>query len=154
MKILKHQPPKILKKQQSDNNNIPGSSSETSKTKTDPDQPDVDGDHPTNEDVIEKIERLTGITFRDPDVIRQRWKEEALEDENYVRDEPSLHLVTEANDSLGKRAATVSNILRNLSFVPGNEYELSKSAPFLAICGRLLLLNHWHPPRNAKKKKL
>merc|ERR1711994_184380 len=52
----------------------------------------------------------------------------------------------------GKRAATVSNILRNLSFVPGNEYELSRSAPFLAICGRLLLLKHWHPPRNAKKK--
>jgi AT-rich interactive domain-containing protein 1 len=137
------------KQQQSDNNN---SSESKTTTKTDPDQPDVDGDHPSNEDVIEKIERLTGITFRDPDVIRQRWKEEALEDENYVRDEPSLHLVTEANDSLGKRAATVSNILRNLSFVPGNEYELSKSAPFLAICGRLLLLNHWHPPRNAKKK--
>ena len=132
-------------KKQSDNNN----KSATSTTKTDPDQPD--GDDPT-EDIIEKIERLTGITFRDPDVIRQRWKEEALEDENYVRDEPSLHLVTEANDSLGKRAATVSNILRNLSFVPGNEYELSRSAPFLAICGRLLLLNHWHPPRNAKKK--
>merc|ERR1711994_277307 len=99
-----------------------------------------------SKDTIKKIGRLTGITFRDPDVIRQRWKEEALEDENYVRDEPSLHLVTEANDSLGKRAATVSNILRNLSFVPGNEYELSRSAPFLAICGRLLLLNHWHPP--------
>lgn len=129
---------------QSDNNN-----SSESKGGDQPD--DADQNHPT-EDIIEKIARLTGITFRDPDVIRQRWKEEALEDENYVRDEPSLHLVTEANDSLGKRAATVSNILRNLSFVPGNEYELSRSAPFLAICGRLLLLNHWHPPRNAKKK--
>ena len=105
-----------------------------------------------SEDIIDKIKRLTGITIRDPDLIRQRWKEEALEDENYVRDEPSLHLVSEANDNLGKRAATVSNILRNLSFVPGNEYELSRSAPFLAICGRLLLLKHWHPPRNAKKK--
>ena len=104
------------------------------------------------EDIIDKIKRLTGITIRDPDMVRQRWKEEALEDENYVRDEPSLHLVSEANDNLGKRAATVSNILRNLSFVPGNEYELSRCAPFLAICGRLLLFKHWHPPRNAKKK--
>lgn len=104
------------------------------------------------EDIIDRIKRLTGIVVRDPDAVRQRWKEEALEDENYVRDEPSLHLVSEANDSVGKRVVCVSTIFRNLSFVPGNEYELSENAPFLAICGRLLLLKHWHPPRNAKKK--
>lgn len=104
------------------------------------------------EDIIDRIKRLTGITVSDPEAVRQRWKEEALEDENYVRDEPSLHLVSEANDNLGRRAVCLSTIFRNLSFVPGNEYELSQSGPFLAICGRLLLLNHWHPPRNAKKK--
>lgn len=104
------------------------------------------------EDIIDRIKRLTGITVNDPEVVRQRWKEEALEDENYVRDEPSLHLVSEANDSIGKRAVCLSTIFRNLSFVPGNEYELSRCAPFMAICGRLLLLKHWHPPRNAKKK--
>lgn len=107
----------------------------------------------TKEDVIDRIKRLTGITIMNPDLIRQRWQEESLEDENYVRDEPSLHLISEANDSIGKRTVCVSTILRNLSFVPGNEYELSQSPGFLAICGRLLLLKHWHPPRNATKKK-
>ena len=104
------------------------------------------------EDIIDRIKRLTGITVKDPESMRKRWKEEALEDENYVRDEPSLHLVSEANDNIGKRAVCLSTIFRNLSFVPGNEYELAHCAPFLAICGRLLLLKHWHPPRNAKKK--
>lgn len=115
-------------------------------------EPAEDSDEEPKEDIINKIKRLTGITVRDPDLVRQRWKEELLEDENYVRDEPSLHLVSDANDSIGKRAVCLSTIFRNLSFVPGNEYELSNNGPFLAICGRLLLLKHWHPPRNAKKK--
>jgi len=114
-------------------------------------EPVEDGEEP-KEDIIDKIKRLTGISIRDPDLVRQRWKEELLEDENFVRDEPSLHLVSEANDSIGRRAVCLSTIFRNLSFVPGNEYELSQNGPFLAICGRLLLLKHWHPPRNAKKK--
>jgi len=46
----------------------------------------------------------------------------------------------------------ISTIFRNLSFVPGNDYDMSRKTSFLAICGRLLLLKHWHPPRNAKKK--
>ena len=104
------------------------------------------------EDIIDKVKRLTGIVIHDPEGFRNRWKEEALEDENYVRDEPSLHLISEANDNLGRRTVCLSTIFRNLSFVPGNEYDLSQSASFLAICGRLLLLKHWHPPRNAKKK--
>merc|ERR1719418_50445 len=115
-------------------------------------KPEPEDDEEPKEDIINKIKRLTGITVRDPDLVRQRWKEELLEDENYVRDEPSLHLVSDANDSIGKRAVCLSTIFRNLSFVPGNEYELSNNGPFLAICGRLLLLKHWHPPRNAKKK--
>lgn len=145
---VKIEPSSEQKEQQSDNNknSINKSSSNNADTEA------MEAETEPQEDIIDKIKRLTGITIRDPDMVRQRWKEEALEDENYVRDEPSLHLVSEANDNLGKRAATVSNILRNLSFVPGNEYELSRSAPFLAICGRLLLFKHWHPPRNAKKK--
>ena len=76
----------------------------------------------------------------------------AQEDENYVRDEPSLQLVSEANDNLGKRAVCVSTILRNLSFVPGNEYELSKCPGLLAIIGRLLVLHNWYPARPPKQR--
>ena len=96
-----------------------------------------------NEDIIDKIQRVTGIVFRDPAAARARWRDEALEDENYMRDEPSLHLTTESSDNLGRRAVCVSTIFRNLSFVPGNEFELSKNTTFLAIAGRLLLLHHW-----------
>lgn len=104
------------------------------------------------EDIVDKISRLTGIVLRDPDVARERWQEKMLEDECYMRDEPSLHLVNEGQDSIGRRAVCVSTILRNLSFVPGNDFEFSKNAAFLTIAGRLLLLFHWYPTRTAKQR--
>merc|ERR1712226_1284974 len=104
------------------------------------------------EDIVDKIQRLTGIVFRDPDAARKRWHSESLEDENYMKDEPSLHLISNCHDNIGKRAVCISTILRNLSFVPGNEYELSKSPGFLAIVGRLLLLHYWYPQRTNKQR--
>ena len=104
------------------------------------------------EDIVDKIQRLTGIVFRDPDAARKRWHSESLEDENYMKDEPSLHLISDCHDNIGKRAVCISTILRNLSFVPGNEYELSKSPGFLAIVGRLLLLHYWYPQRTNKQR--
>lgn len=104
------------------------------------------------EDIVDRIHHLTGIVLEDPGAARQRWNQESLEDENYVRDEPSLQLVSEANDNLGKRAVCISTILRNLSFVPGNEYELSKSPMLLAILGKLILLHHWYPTRAPKQR--
>lgn len=74
------------------------------------------------------------------------------EDEAYTRDESSLVLVTESQDNLGKRCVCVSNILRNLSFVPGNDLEFSKNPAFLKLVGKLLLLHHTHPPRAQKTR--
>ena len=105
-----------------------------------------------DEDVIDKIKRLTGIVFRDPDAMRQRLRDEALEDENHIPDDPSLSLVTETQDAIGKRVVCISTILRNLSFVPGNDFELARNANFLAICGRLLLLHFWYPKRTTKQR--
>ena len=107
---------------------------------------------PEPEDIVDKIHRLTGIALKDPDLARKLWNKVNLEDENYVRDEPSLQLVSETNDSIGKRAVCVSTILRNLSFVPGNEYELSKNPMLMAMLGKLLLLHHWHPARAPKQR--
>ena len=104
------------------------------------------------EDIVDKIRRLTGIVLRDPEAARRRWSEESLEDECYMRDEPSLHLVSESQDSLGRRAVAVSTILRNLSFVPGNEFEFSRNTTFLTIAGRLLLFCHWYPKRAPKQR--
>jgi AT-rich interactive domain-containing protein 1 len=104
------------------------------------------------EDIVDRIHRLTGIVLRDPDAARSRWQEESREDECYMRDEPSLHLVSESQDTIGKRVVCVSTILRNLSFVPGNEYEFSRNAAFLTIAGRLLLFCHWYPKRTPKQR--
>ena len=41
---------------------------------------------------------------------------------------------------------------RNLSFVPGNEFEFSRNTAFLRIAGRLLLFCHWYPKRAPKQR--
>uniref|UniRef100_A0AAR5PVU0 ARID domain-containing protein n=1 Tax=Dendroctonus ponderosae TaxID=77166 RepID=A0AAR5PVU0_DENPD len=75
-----------------------------------------------------------------------------FEDESYSRDESSLVLLTESQDNLGKRCVCISNILRSLTFIPGNETEFAKSISFLALVGKLLLLHHDHPPRTQKTR--
>jgi len=105
-----------------------------------------------DEDIVDRIHRITGIILRDPDLARKRWHQENLEEENHLRDEPSLHLISETHDNLGRRAACISTIMRNLSFVPGNEYDMSKNSGFLAILGKLLLLHHWYPRRPTKQR--
>jgi hypothetical protein len=127
--------------------------SNTDEIKPDRSENNADGtNQDPKEDIVDKIQRLTGIVFRDPDAARKRWRSESLEDENYMKDEPSLHLISDCHDNIGKRAVCISTILRNLSFVPGNEYELSKSPGFLAIVGRLLLLHYWYPQRTNKQR--
>lgn len=91
-------------------------------------------------------------TARDPARILKRRRISDYEDECYTRDEASLYLITESQDTLARRCVGISNILRNLTFVPGNELEFAKSQPFLSILGKLLLLNHDHLIR-AKKTR-
>lgn len=91
-------------------------------------------------------------TARDPARILKRRRISDYEDECYTRDEASLYLITESQDTLARRCVGISNILRNLTFVPGNESEFAKSQPFLSILGKLLLLNHDHLVR-AKKTR-
>ncbi|XP_013098119.2 trithorax group protein osa isoform X7 [Stomoxys calcitrans] len=92
-------------------------------------------------------------TIRDPALVLQRRRSSSsLEDECYTRDEASLYLVNESQDSLARRCICISNIFRNMSFVPGNESILAKSQRFLAVLGRLLLLNHEHLPRTPKNR--
>lgn len=74
------------------------------------------------------------------------------EDEAYTRDEASLVLITESQDNVGKRCVCISNIIRSLTFVPGNEGEFARNSTFLAIAGKLFLLHHEHPPRTQKTR--
>ncbi|MCI4382432.1 hypothetical protein PGIGA_G00014860 [Pangasianodon gigas] len=70
-----------------------------------------------------------------------------LEDEPHCPDEPPLCTKSSWQDSLTKRCICVSNIIRSLSFIPGNDTEMSKHAGLILILGRLLLLHHEHPER-------
>lgn len=83
---------------------------------------------------------------------RKRRALEDLEDESYNRDEPSLCTTSDAQDSLARRCICISSILRNLSFVPGNDTEMSKHSGFLLVMGRLLLLHHVHSPRKPPQR--
>uniref|UniRef100_A0A667Z762 AT-rich interaction domain 1A n=1 Tax=Myripristis murdjan TaxID=586833 RepID=A0A667Z762_9TELE len=70
-----------------------------------------------------------------------------LEDEPHSKDEGPLITLANWQDSLARRCICVSNIVRSLSFVPGNDHEMSKHPGLLLLLGRLILLHHRHPER-------
>ena len=70
------------------------------------------------------------------------------EDECQQRDESSLFLTSETQESVAARCLAASTVLRNFSFVPGNEAELA-CEPVLTLLGDLLQLHHRHPARAA-----
>lgn len=70
-----------------------------------------------------------------------------LEDEPHSKDETPLSSLSDWQDSLARRCICVSNIVRSLSFVPGNDLEMSKHPGLLLLLGRLVLLHHRHPER-------
>ncbi|KAK7866048.1 hypothetical protein R5R35_008556 [Gryllus longicercus] len=92
------------------------------------------------------------LNIRDPAGTLKRRRMSDYEDECYTRDEASLYLVTDTQDALARRCVCLSNILRNLTFVPGNEVEFAKNPTFLGLLGKLLLLHHEHPARTAKQR--
>lgn len=114
---------------------------------------------PVAEEVKEEpkeIEKPTGFdvksSIRDPAQTLKRLRVDDYEDECFSKDEASLQLTTDSQDSLVRRCLCLSTILRNLTFVPGNELEFARSATFLAILGKLLLINHEHPIRVKKQR--
>lgn len=70
-----------------------------------------------------------------------------LEDEPHSKDEGPLITLANWQDSLARRCICISNIVRSLSFVPGNDHEMSKHPGLLLLLGRLILLHHRHPER-------
>uniref|UniRef100_A0A3B4FIB4 AT-rich interaction domain 1B n=1 Tax=Pundamilia nyererei TaxID=303518 RepID=A0A3B4FIB4_9CICH len=71
-----------------------------------------------------------------------------LEDEPRCLDEAPLTTTSAWQDSLSKRCTCVSNIVRSLSFIPGNDLDMSRHPALVLLLGRLLLLHHVHPERN------
>lgn len=89
------------------------------------------------------------ISIRDGGGKRKRMDE--YEDECFTRDEASLGVVNESQDSLARRCLSLLNILRSLTFLPGNDVELGKSQTFLSLIGKLILLHHDHPLKTNSK---
>ena len=85
--------------------------------------------------------------------IKRRWEECEEESEAYQRDSASLCLITSQQEELAKRCVCLSNIFRSLSFVPGNDRELSAHHGLMLTLGRLLLLHHRHPKRKREQRK-
>lgn len=70
-----------------------------------------------------------------------------VEEESFRTEESTLSLRTESDDALSRRVMCISNILRGLSFVPGNDIEMFRHSGLLLILGKLLLLYHRHALR-------
>lgn len=70
-----------------------------------------------------------------------------LEDEPHSKDETPLCTILDWQDALTRRCICVSNIVRSLSFIPGNDVEMSKHPGLLLVLSRVVLLHHRHPER-------
>ena len=74
-------------------------------------------------------------------------QESIIEEQSCGKEDAPLCLRTECQDGVSRRCLCVSNILRGLSFVPGNDAEMSRHVGLLLIVGRLLMLHHKHAER-------
>uniref|UniRef100_A0A3Q3WMP7 ARID domain-containing protein n=1 Tax=Mola mola TaxID=94237 RepID=A0A3Q3WMP7_MOLML len=79
--------------------------------------------------------------------LQSRRNVKILEDEPHSKDETPLSTLSDWQDSLSRRCICISNIVRSLSFIPGNDLEMSKHPGLLLLLGRLVLLHHRHPER-------
>ncbi|XP_060722244.1 AT-rich interactive domain-containing protein 1B isoform X2 [Tachysurus vachellii] len=69
------------------------------------------------------------------------------EDEPLCWDEAPLSTAEDWQDELAKRCICISNIVRGLSFVPGNDADMARHPGLVLILGKLVLLHHEHPKR-------
>ena len=72
-----------------------------------------------------------------PDVIKE-------ESEIHQMEQLPLWSVPPSKELLRGRCLCVSNILRSLSFIPGNDLEFSQHAGMLMVLGQILMLHHNH----------
>jgi AT-rich interactive domain-containing protein 1 len=86
--------------------------------------------------------------FREPRKRKHDLFDDFEEEEAYQKDHPSLYPVEEYAEGLSRRCLVLSTLIRNLSFVSGNENELARHEGVMRVLSRLLLLNHEHPAKS------
>ena len=79
-----------------------------------------------------------------------------LQEEDEVFKEETLPLYSKScrRSYVQRRCLCISNILRSLSFIPGNDIEFSQHRGILVILGRILMLHHNHFLREHDKNPL
>lgn len=91
----------------------------------------------------------TGVAI---DQVKRKFDDSEEESESYRPDPPPLNLISDNHEELGARCVCVSNILRSLSFVPGNDRIMSADRGLLRVIGKLLSLHHCHPKRRRENR--
>lgn len=124
----------------------------TEADKTSPPVNDEEGKTDPETNVIERgatSHQENNRPFLSSSILTQKSEQSStiLEDEPHSKDEGPLIALADWQDSLARRCICISNIVRSLSFVPGNDHEMSKHPGLLLILGRLILLHHRHPER-------
>lgn len=118
---------------------------------------EAENDKPTSETTDETTERRCSTTdigdhypkIRPCDQERylQSLQRPPIEDESYELEEAPLVSGGDYHESIKARVLTVSNLIRNLTFVPGNDVEMVKHPGLLLVLSRLILLHHRHVER-------
>ncbi|XP_018024844.1 trithorax group protein osa [Hyalella azteca] len=80
-------------------------------------------------------------------VVNKKRPVQEVEEESWSPDEASLCVTSEAKDWLARRVLCLGTVLRNLSFIPGNDEIMGKNPAMMALLGRTILLHHEHPSR-------
>lgn len=75
------------------------------------------------------------------------------ESEVHMKEELPLWSVSPAQEQLQSRCQCISNILRSLTFVPGNDVEFCQHPGALIILGKLLMLHHHHVMHSKDKRR-
>jgi AT-rich interactive domain-containing protein 1 len=78
-------------------------------------------------------------------------KVELVEENEIIRQEVlPLCNVSPQREAIQRRTLSLCNILRSLSFIPGNDIEFSQHPGLLMILGNILLLHHIHICKNVR----
>ena len=70
------------------------------------------------------------------------------EEQAIIEEECLFKILSQKEEELMQRCMCISTIIRNLTFVPGNDVEMCKNTAFIATIGQLLKFKHKHNFKN------
>lgn len=103
------------------------------------------------DEFLNNEEQYPKIRLSDRERYWKKLNQPEYEEESYDQDEPTVCTGRDYQDSIKSRCVTVSNLLRNLTFVPGNDLEMCKHPGLLLVLSRLILLHHVHAIKRKRK---